>query len=120
MTHAAVVIALLSVAPPMFAQTFGLPPGYDVGAEAAAITTQQPQARSFIVIPIYHASPLLIAYAVQADDVIWDDGGSGGGSGYGTTGRGQSTTSGQQSYSSGRGGSSYSGRGSGGQRGRSR
>ena len=78
----------------------------------STVAWAQAPPRSFIVIQIQHASPLLIAYAVQADDVIWEDSGaSGSGGGYGSSGRGQSTTYG------GRSGSGYS-RG-GGQSGRS-
>ncbi len=84
-------------------------------ATAQGVDLSAPQARSFIVIQLQHASPLLIAYAVQADDVIWEDTGSSGGGGYGSSGR-SGSSSGQQSYSSGRGGSGYSGRSSAGSR----
>ena len=100
-------LLLVIWAPPASAQAINIP-----------VEVPAPQARSFIVIQIQHASPLLIAYAVQADDVIWEDTGAGGGSGYGSRGRGQSTTGGGQSHSSGRGGSSYSGRGGSGGRSR--
>ena len=58
-----------------FAQTpFGTPPGRSAQTRILMLPHQPINTRSFIVIPIFRASPETIAYAIQADDIIYDMG----------------------------------------------
>ena len=96
------LVSLLSI--PVLGQSqgpFGPVPSADIAAGNVQPVPAPVRGLTFIVIPLYHASAELIAYAVRADDVIWDvpQGGSSGGGGSG--GRGSTGRSGSGYGSSG-------------------
>jgi len=105
------LVAMVSI--PVFGQgdgVFGPVPGGMLPTDITQLAPVPTQALTFIVIPLYHMSAELVAYAVRADDIIWDTPQGGGSSGYGQSGRSGSGSgsSGGRGRSSG-GGSSRGG-----------
>jgi hypothetical protein len=91
---------------------FGAPPGRgqqqptQTAQQGAAVTRQL----SFVVIPIFRASPSVLGQAIGFDSEIWDDSSGGGGGG----GGGNSGYGGGQNSGGNRGGNSGGGRSGGG------
>lgn len=130
-TSVALVAAALSVAGSVWAQaptyldptqlylgqpgqstTFGAPPGRGVAQATPEAVVTPPI--NWLIIPLYHASPETLAYALGADNVIYDNGGGGGYGGGGYGGAGVTQGYGGQSQGMGRrarGGSQYGGGG---------
>lgn len=57
-------------------RNFGNPPGRQIQNTQPPIQQPTRQYNSFVVIPLYHTSPALIA-AIMGGEVIWDDTGGG-------------------------------------------
>lgn len=73
---------------------FGAPPGRgqqggtQLPGQQSGLGLTTTRQLSFVVLPIFYASPSVLGQALGFDAEIWDDGGSGGGGGYGNNGGG--------------------------------